>query len=229
VVGSAGSDEVAGSPAVAQVDRLTIDGSFDAGDEVKVTVDGTDFAYTVSDADANSDNPSEAIAKGIALSLLEASPAPGVTVIRTGSNLSFTGNANGTAFTASTSITREGVTITPPAVEGKAAGSLNMIEETTILTRDDANTAIESVDAALSVINLSRADMGAVMNRLAYAGDNLINVAQNTTESRSRILDTDFAKASSELARTQIISQAATSVLAQANQSQQSVLKLLQG
>ena len=104
-----------------------------------------------------------------------------------------------------------------------------MIEDTTILTRDEANTAIESVDAAMSVINLSRADMGAVMNRLTYAGENLINVAQNTTESRSRILDTDFAKASSELARTQIISQAATSVLAQANQSQQSVLKLLQG
>jgi flagellin len=229
VVGSAGSAAVPASPAVAQVDRLTINGSFDAGDEVKVTIDARAFTYTVSDADAKSDNPSEAIAKGIALSLLEASPAPGVTVIRTGSNLSFTGNANGTPFTASTSITREGVTITPPAVGGKPAGSLNMIEDTTILTRDEANTAIESVDAAMSVINLSRADMGAVMNRLTYAGENLINVAQNTTESRSRILDTDFAKASSELARTQIISQAATSVLAQANQSQQSVLKLLQG
>jgi flagellin len=175
------------------------------------------------------DNPSEAIAKGLALALLEASPAPGVTVTRTGSNISFMGNANGTAFTASTSITRAGVTITPPPVQGKPAGSLNMIEDTKILTRADANTAIESVDAAMSVINQSRAVMGAVMNRLTYAGDNLTNVAQNTSESRSRILDADFAKASSELARTQIISQAATSVLAQANSSQQSVLKLLQG
>ena len=57
--------------------------------------------------------------------------------------------------------------------------------------------------------------------------NNLTNVAQNTSASRSRILDTDYAKASSELARTQIIQQAATAILAQANQSQQSVLKLL--
>jgi flagellin len=68
-----------------------------------------------------------------------------------------------------------------------------------------------------------------VVNRLTYAGDNLTNVSQNTSESRSRILDADYAKASSELARTQIIQQAATSVLAQANMDQQSVLKLLQG
>jgi len=229
VVGTPGSPEVPASPAIAQFDQLTINGRFDAGDKVQVTINTVVFEYTVTDADATSDNPSEAVAKGLTLSLLESSQATDVAVNRTGNNISFTGNANGTAFTSSTDITREGVTITPPAVGGKAAGSLNMIDETKILTRADANTAIESVDAAMSVINLSRADMGAVMNRLAYAGDNLINVAQNTTESRSRILDADFAKASSELARTQIISQAATSVLAQANQSQQSVLKLLQG
>lgn len=229
VVGSAGTPQVPASPAVAQVDQLTINGRFDSGDQVKVTIDGRAFEYTVSGADASSANPSEAIAKGLALSLLEASPKPSVVAVRTGSSITFTGNANGTPFTASTSITRAGVTITPPPVIGKPAGSLNMIEETSILTRNDANTAIQSVDDAMAVINLSRADMGAVMNRLSYAADNLTNIAQNTTESRSRILDADFARASSELARTQIISQAATSVLAQANTSQQSVLKLLQG
>jgi len=67
-----------------------------------------------------------------------------------------------------------------------------------------------------------------VINRLTYAADNLTNVSQNTTASRSRILDTDYAKASSELSRTQIIQQAATAVLAQANVDQQTVLKLLQ-
>jgi flagellin len=226
VVGTAGSPAVPASAAVPQVDRLTIDGSFDAGDKVTVTI-GTGntakaYEYTVSDADAQSGNINEAIAKGLALTLLEASPAPGVTVSRDGSNISLTGNANGTPLPVS-------ALITPRPLEGKPAGSLNMIAQTQIVTRADANTAIESVDAALSVINLSRADMGAVMNRLTYAADNLSNVAQNTTESRSRILDADFAKASSELARTQIISQAATSVLAQANQSQQTVLQLLQG
>jgi flagellin len=71
--------------------------------------------------------------------------------------------------------------------------------------------------------------MGAKINRFTYAIDNLTNVSVNTAASRSRILDADYAKASSELSRTQIIQQAATSVLAQANMDQQSVLKLLQG
>jgi flagellin len=69
--------------------------------------------------------------------------------------------------------------------------------------------------------------MGATINRLNYAADNLMNVAQNTTESRSRILDADYASATTELARTQIISQASTAMLAQANQAPQSVLALL--
>jgi flagellin len=104
-----------------------------------------------------------------------------------------------------------------------------MIAQSNLTTSANAQAAIASLDDAIAVISESRANMGAVMNRLTFAADNLMNVAQNSTESRSRILDTDFAKASSELARTQIISQAATSVLAQANQSTQSVMQLLQG
>ena len=72
-----------------------------------------------------------------------------------------------------------------------------------------------------------RADLGAKVNRLTYAADNLANVAQNTAASRSRILDADYAQATTELARTQIIQQAATAMLAQANQQPQSVLSLL--
>ena len=65
------------------------------------------------------------------------------------------------------------------------------------------------------------------MSRLEYASDNLQNVAQNTSAARSRILDADYAGETTELARTQIIQQAATAMLAQANQSQQAVLALL--
>jgi len=79
----------------------------------------------------------------------------------------------------------------------------------------------------LSSLNAERSKFGATINRLAYAIDNLTNVSQNTSASRSRILDTDYAKASTELARSQIIQQAATAMLAQANQSSQSVLALL--
>lgn len=115
---------------------------------------------------------------------------------------------------------------TPPATAVFSGNA--RLNDTNISTQANANTAIDRVDNAIKAINSERAQMGAVMNRLSYAGDNLTNVSQNTTESRSRILDTDYAKASSELSRTQIIQQAATAVLAQANTSQQTVLKLLQ-
>ncbi len=116
---------------------------------------------------------------------------------------------------------------TAPAATAVFAGNARL-NDTNITSQANANTAIDRLDNAIDAINSERAQMGAVMNRLTYAADNLTNVSQNTTESRSRILDTDYAKASSELSRTQIIQQAATAVLAQANTDQQTVLKLLQ-
>jgi flagellin len=111
---------------------------------------------------------------------------------------------------------------------------LNKIDTTTLgvsgislSTAVSASAALQTLDAAISMIDEDRATFGATINRLTYAVDNLTNVSQNANASRSRILDTDYAKASAELARTQIIQQAATAILAQANQSQQSVLKLL--
>jgi flagellin len=81
----------------------------------------------------------------------------------------------------------------------------------------------------LNTINSARAMLGATISRLTSAGDNLTNISQNLSESRSRILDTDYAQATAELARTQIIQQASMAVLAQANSQPQTVLKLLQG
>jgi flagellin len=88
--------------------------------------------------------------------------------------------------------------------------------------------AISAMDDAIEAVDKYRSGMGAKINRLTHAADNLTNVSNNTSASRSRILDVEYAKASSELARTQIIQQAATAILAQANTSQQSVMKLLQ-
>jgi flagellin len=98
-----------------------------------------------------------------------------------------------------------------------------------ISTPATAMASISKVEAALNEISNQRASIGAGINRLTYASDNLSNISQNTSESRSRILDTDYAQATTELARTQIIQQASTAVLAQANAQPQSVLKLLQG
>ena len=94
--------------------------------------------------------------------------------------------------------------------------------------RDAATAVLNKLDAVLDKVNGTRATMGAVMNRLEHVIDNLMNVSINTEASRSQIEDADYASASTELARTQIMQQAATAILAQANADQQGVLKLLQ-
>jgi flagellin len=90
-----------------------------------------------------------------------------------------------------------------------------------------AGNNIGIIDTALAALNTQRATFGAAINRLEYAADNLANVSQNTSASRSRILDADYAAETTELARTQIIQQAGTAMLSQANQQAQSVLALL--
>ena len=91
-----------------------------------------------------------------------------------------------------------------------------------------ASGAIGELDVVLTDVSAQRATFGAVSNRLTHAIDNLTNVKTNSEASRSRIMDTDYAAATSELARTQIIQQAGTAMLAQANQLPQTVLALLQ-
>ena len=94
------------------------------------------------------------------------------------------------------------------------------------ITDFDGET-LSNLDTAIKAIGTYRSTLGASINRLNYAADNLQNVSTNTAASRSRIQDTDYAQATMELARTQIIQQAATAMLAQANQQPQTVLSLL--
>ena len=90
-----------------------------------------------------------------------------------------------------------------------------------------AGTALTNLTHAITRVQAHRATLGATINRLEYAADNLANVSQNTSASRSRVLDADYASETTELARTQIIQQAATAMLSQANQQAQSVIALL--
>ena len=96
-----------------------------------------------------------------------------------------------------------------------------------ISTASAAGTAINELDVALEAINSQRATIGAGINRLTYAADNLSNISANISASKSTVMDTDYASASTQLSKTQIIQQAATAMLAQANQQPQSVLSLL--
>lgn len=94
-------------------------------------------------------------------------------------------------------------------------------------TKANALTALDDIDTALNDLNSARANMGGYINRLNFTVDNLSNISTHLAESRSRIEDADYAQASSDLAKHQVIQQAATAMLAQANQSSQSVLTLL--
>jgi flagellin len=107
-------------------------------------------------------------------------------------------------------------------------GGMTAVSAGGVSTIDTASAAITNLDTAISTVDAYRSTLGAMVNRLNYAADNLTNVSTNTAASRSRILDTDYAAATTELARTQIIQQAATAMLAQANQSPSAVLSLLQ-
>jgi flagellin len=109
---------------------------------------------------------------------------------------------------------------------GMSAGALT-VTGLSFTTSVFAQASIELLDTAITAVDTFRSGLGARINRLTSAADNLANVQLNTSASRSQIEDTDYAKATTELAKTQIIQQAASAMLAQANQAPQSVLSLL--
>jgi len=139
----------------------------------------------------------------------------GQAVLSSSASMSFRIMVNSEVGTGSTGV----VTITYSPIGSGISGLT--------LTGSNSNSAISAIDTAIEAVNTARASLGAYINRLTSAADNLTNISQNTSDSRSRILDTDYAAATTELARTQIIQQAGTAVLAQANQIPQGVLSLL--
>jgi len=98
-----------------------------------------------------------------------------------------------------------------------------------VLTVANSENTIKRIDSALEQISNSRAGLGAIQNRLASTISNLENVSQNLSASKSRIVDADFAAETSKLSKAQILQQAGTAMLSQANASTQNVLSLLQG
>ena len=120
---------------------------------------------------------------------------------------------------ANTTLGASGTAATPMAADlstYKAAGD-----------HVEAGTTIDKLDKAIAGVNTARADFGANISRLGYTIDNLSVSITNTQAARSAVMDADYASETTELARTQIISQAATAMLSQANQQAQSVLALL--
>ena len=111
---------------------------------------------------------------------------------------------------------------------GYGTSGLNL-STLSIATLIGASAALASVDSAITIIDSKRADLGAIQNRFQATFRNLSNIVENVSSARSRIKDTDFAKETAELTRSQILQQASTTILSQANQRPQSALSLLQG
>jgi flagellin len=110
---------------------------------------------------------------------------------------------------------------------GSGTLTLTLGQSVDISSASNAQTAIGTIDNAIATVNSQRADLGAISNRLDSTIANLSNIAINLEDGRSRIEDADFAQESANLAKQQIMLQAGTAMLAQANASQQNVLSLL--
>ena len=129
--------------------------------------------------------------------------------------------AGASASTAITGLTAGTTAATSSSVAGFAGVDIS--------TTAGADIAINAMDSALSAINAGRADLGAYQNRFSSAISNVQTTSENLTASRSRIVDTDFAAETATLSRNQVLQQAGTAMLAQANAMPQSVLSLLKG
>ncbi|RDV25036.1 flagellin FliC [Alteromonas aestuariivivens] len=118
--------------------------------------------------------------------------------------------------------------LTNAGISGFSATGLNIVNGD-VLSESNASAMLSAVDLAISAIGSMRADLGALQNRFQSTIRNLSNVSENIAAARSRIRDTDFATETAQLTRWQIIQQASTTVLSQANQRPQAALSLLGG
>ncbi|MCF2847164.1 flagellin [Pseudoalteromonas sp. ACER1] len=110
-----------------------------------------------------------------------------------------------------------------------ASSDLDSVEQVNISTQDGSQDALNVIDAAIAAIDEQRADLGAIQNRFGHTISNLANIHENVSASRSRIQDTDFATETAHMTKNQILQQAGTSILSQANQIPQAAISLLGG
>lgn len=180
-------------------------GTVAANEEVSVT-----YAAATDTVDSMADK--------IRTALAATTDGKDVQVLTEGNNIVITGNDVGGVLAAHTTAST-GVTET---------FSSENISKVDISTASGAQQAVAIVDAAIADVDDQRADLGAVQNRLSTTISNLSNIRENVSASRSRIMDTDFAVETANLAKYQVMQQAGTAMLSQANSQTQSVLSLLQ-
>ena len=204
-----------GATGAAQVSTLTISGNVAVGDVFTATVGDKSFVHTVTSLGADNNATLDAVATAVRTGL--------------GTVTGIDATVQGSAGTPTLTFTSTSAAYGSNAfsISAGTSGLLSGIGASNISSQAAADSAIGALDTAVATVNAGRSEMGATMNRLAYAADNMANISTNAAAARARVLDADYAKETTELARTQIISQAGTAMLAQANQSKQSVLALL--
>jgi len=214
------------------------------GVTLQASVDGKNVQYTFTQDDVNTALTAEASATGTGgkLSLAKTLASALKTKLSAALGSSYTVNANaadsvadgtltvvnGTAGAGNYSLANKTsavgnafISVQKGSLSGIGASSIN------VTTGSLAYTALGAIDSALQTVNEKRSAMGATISRLQFASDNLANVSAKAAESKSRIEDTDYSIATTELAKRNIIQQAAQAMLAQANQAPQLVLQLL--
>jgi flagellin len=149
--------------------------------------------------------------------------------VGTDATLTFSGSLVNGEGIAATAKDGAGAAITPATTDIDVTGTTaeTKVDDINIGTAVGSSNALEIIDNALSEINESRADLGALQNRFGHTISNLANIEENVSASRSRIQDTDFATETAEMTKNQILQQAGTSILSQANQLPQTALSLL--
>jgi flagellin len=235
--GTLGANITATSAATAQTGSdaaftdVSFTGSFKAGDTIALTTDNGNQITMAVDANAaaalNSTVTHAATTGGANDDDLTGGATPSGTLTTAGAagDIASAAVVNGKLRLTATATSGGGSFTVSNVSVGR--GTQENVNVTGITSRDLSTLALGVLDAAIEGVNSTRAGLGASMSRLEYASDNLQNVAQNTASARSRVMDADYASETTELARTQIIQQAATAMLSQANQSQQAVLSLL--
>jgi flagellin len=160
----------------------------------------------------------------------DASTAAVTSTLATGAATTITGQVSFTSTESfAVSATAAATGFFGNAAAASFTAELDSVADIDLSTAEGSAKAIEVIDVALQKISQSRGDLGAVSNRLDSTISNLTNISVSTQAAKSQIVDADFAQESTNLARGQILSQAATAMLAQANSSKQNVMSLLRG
>jgi len=225
----------AGTQAVAEVETVVFSGSVHANDDVKLVLTdaSTTLSLVITAAKADGDNVASAFA---------AITASGYTLTESNGTLTVTHDTANKTFTAvvsthktgtTTAATTAGTTLVSNVYNTTAAAAAStnatgtFISAISVTDGTVAAAAITALDNALVSVGQERAKLGAFQNRLTHAVNNMTNMSANTAAAKSIIADADYAQESSSLAKNQILQQAGTAMLAQANAQAQSVLSLL--